>query len=76
MDLSGEALAMDGVPAQRRQLRETGETTIVREPIGDASHAIAFDHSPGALPPDLSMTVPAGYFFVMGDHRLRANDSR
>jgi signal peptidase I len=49
---------------------------VFREQIGDISYEVAFDQQPASQPPDVSVTVPSGQFFVMGDNRFGARDSR
>jgi signal peptidase I len=44
--------------------------------IGDVTYEVAFDPWPKSPPPDASVTVPPDRFFVMGDNRLKAVDSR
>jgi signal peptidase I len=73
---SGESLVVDGQKVQRQQVREVDGTTVFREQIGDISYEIAFDQSPASQPPDVSVTIPADRFFVMGDNRFDARDSR
>jgi signal peptidase I len=72
----GELLTINGQPVQRQRIRETDGRTIYREEIGNASYEIAFEPSPDYRPPDTSLTVPADHFFVMGDNRFDARDSR
>ena len=76
VEASGEALTINGQPAQRQRLREADGRTVFREQIGDAAYEVAFETSPRSRPPDSSVTVPSDQFFVMGDNRFEARDSR
>jgi len=73
---SGESLTVNGQPVQRQRVREADGTTVFLERIGDASYEVAFESSPLDRAPDASVTVPSDQFFVMGDNRLGARDSR
>jgi signal peptidase I len=76
VEVAGEALTINGQAVQRRHVREADGKPIFREQIGDVSYEVAFDPSSRNRPPDASVTVPPGQFFVMGDNRLNAFDSR
>jgi len=76
VEASGDTLSINGQPVQRQRLRESDGKTIFKEQIGDVSYEIAFDKSPRTRPPDTAITVPPEQFFVMGDNRFDASDSR
>jgi signal peptidase I len=76
VEASGESLSINDQPVRRQRVREVDGSTIFREHIGDATYEVAFDTSPRFSPPDTSITVPPGHFFVMGDNRFGASDSR
>ncbi len=73
---SGESLIINGQPVGRERVTDAGGRTVFHEQIGDASYQIAFDPSTQDRPPDVSVMVPAGHLFVMGDNRFNAFDSR
>jgi signal peptidase I len=76
VEASGESLAINGQAVQHERVREADGKTIFREQIGDAAYEIAFESAPRHRPPDTSVTVPPDQFFVMGDNRFDARDSR
>jgi signal peptidase I len=76
VEASGETLNVNGEPIQRKQLREEPDRVIYHERIGDAEYEVAYDRLPGKVPPDVQLTVPPDQFFLMGDNRYGALDSR
>ena len=76
VEASGDSLVINGQGIKRKHIREADDKRIFREQIGDASYEVAFDLSPHHLPPDVSITLASGEFFVMGDNRFDDFDSR
>jgi signal peptidase I len=72
----GERLAINGQPVARERLREEQGLGIFRERAGDVTYEVAISQSPRDPPPPTSLTVPPDQFFVMGDNRFNAVDSR
>lgn len=76
IETSGADLIINGRTVQRQRVREADGMTIFREQLGDIAYEVAFAMSPRFRAPDSSVTVPPGEFFVMGDNRFDARDSR
>lgn len=76
VEVSGESLTVNNNPVRRERVGEREGKMIFREEIGEVSYEIAFDPSARKRPPDVAVTVPPDHFFVMGDNRFDAVDSR
>jgi signal peptidase I len=82
VQVSGASLAINGRPVTQEQVRQQDGMAIFREHTGEADYEIAVIQSQGqevekekALS-DAAVAVPPDHFFVLGDNRLDARDSR
>jgi signal peptidase I len=73
----GDSLVVNGQELEREQARDDGDFVIYREANGSASYEVAYGTIPPSSPPaDATITVPPEHFFVVGDNRHNARDSR
>lgn len=76
IEAAGESLSINGQPVKRDHVRDDPEGVIFREENNGANYEICFKQRERDDVPDASLTVPADHFFVMGDNRFGAADSR
>jgi signal peptidase I len=76
VQVAGESLRINGQAVHRQHTRNAAGKSLYREQIGELSYEVAFDSAPRHRSPDTSITVPADHFFVVGDNRFEARDSR
>jgi signal peptidase I len=76
IEAAGESFIINGQPVVRERLREEPGMVIFRERLGEATYDVAISRQPAHQPPATSVSVPPEQFFVMGDNRLDARDSR
>lgn len=76
VETNGRTLVVDGRAAELEPLREDDDAAIVREQLDGVGYEVAFNNAPRQMPPDASLVVPEGHFFLLGDNRFDAADSR
>jgi signal peptidase I len=76
IETRADELVINGAAVKRDYERAEAGADIYLEHNGEASYEVRLSQTPKDVPPDVSLTVPADQFFVMGDNRLNARDSR
>ncbi|HSZ54118.1 MAG TPA: signal peptidase I [Tepidisphaeraceae bacterium] len=78
IELAGDSVSVNGQPLPREQARTENGLVIYREHNGDAAYEVAYPSSVTAATsqPVVTLTVPPDQFFVLGDNRDFAQDSR
>jgi signal peptidase I len=74
---AGDAVLVNGAELKRQQIRSAAGLGIFQETNGEATYEVALPDRPTAsVPPDVALTVHKDQFFVLGDNRHQARDSR
>ena len=76
VEINGENVTINDKPLQHQHVRTYPGGTILRESDGMASYEIAIEQNPAHPPPPVDVKVAAGQFFLLGDNRESAADSR
>jgi len=77
VEVSKEALSLNGHALKHKTVRKEGQYLIVREWNGDVSYEVAYHQAldRSEPPPISSMKVPPDHLFLLGDNRGNAVDS-
>ncbi|HEV7796575.1 MAG TPA: signal peptidase I [Pyrinomonadaceae bacterium] len=76
VEVSNEAVKLNGQALKHETVRKEGQYLIVREWNGDVSYEVAYNQAlDRSDPPIASMTVPRDHLFLLGDNRYMAEDS-
>ena len=77
VEISNEAVSLNGTPLKHETLRKEGQYLIVREWNGEVSYEVAYSQTLDRMepPPVPAMKVPEDHLFLLGDNRYMAEDS-
>ena len=78
IDFTGDSVSVNGLLLPREQVRTENGLVIYREHNGGAAYEVAYPSPVTAATsqPVVTLTVPPDQFFVLGDNRDFAQDSR
>ena len=79
VEVQDDSVRVNGEALRREQVRTEGDLVIYREHNGEAAYDVAYPSSrvTAAMPqPTVTVTIPPGELFVLGDNRAKARDSR
>jgi len=77
VEVSTEAVRLNGHALKHETVRKDGQYLIIREWIDDVSYDVAYNQTldRSEPPPFPSMKVPNDHLFLLGDNRSKAEDS-